>query len=191
MRLVVGITGCTGVDYGVRLLEVCGKREIETDLIISPAAEKILKLESDAERCDLEEMATRSYDYDNLGAPISSGSVETDGMVIVPCSMKSIGAMANGVSDNLITRTADVTLKEERKLVLVPRETPLNRIHLDNLAKLSRSGGTVLPAAPGFYHSPEGINDLIDFIVGKILERFNIDHQLYQSWSGFREDEQS
>lgn len=187
MRLIVGITGCSGVTYGTRFLKACQELEIETDLVLSPAAEKILNLEQNEELEDIRQKSTNYYGYNELGAPIASGSVKTDGMVIVPCSMKTLGSLASGIADNLITRSADVTLKEDRKLILVPRETPINYIHLKNMTTLSQAGANILPAAPGFYHDPQSIEDLIDFIVGRILDQFNIDHQLYPSWSGIEE----
>ena len=187
MHLVVAITGSSGVIYGARLLEVCKKLGIETELIISKAAETLLELELGKGAEDLKKLATRTYSPDDLTAPLSSGSYGVDGMVIVPCSMKTLGAIASGVTADLITRAADVTLKQNRPLVLVPRETPMNLVHLENMAKLRRAGVTILPAAPAFYHKPKEIIDLVDFIVGRILEIFNIEHQLYRRWRGQEE----
>ncbi len=184
VRLVVAITGSSGVVYGVRLLEVCRDLGIDTELIISKSAETILRLELEKKADELEKLASRVYSPDDLTAPIASGSYKTDGMIIAPCSMKTLGAIASGVSDNLITRAADVTLKQERRLVLVPRETPLNLIHLENMAKLKRAGATILPASPAFYIKPREISDLVDFIVGRILEMFGTEHELYSSWEG-------
>jgi 4-hydroxy-3-polyprenylbenzoate decarboxylase len=186
MRLVIALTGCSGVAYGVRLLEVCRRLGIETDLIVSPAAERILKFELNKDLKDLRKLVTRIHARDNLAAPLASGSVRTDGMVIIPCSMKTLGAIASGATDNLITRAADVTLKENRPLVLVPRETPLNLIHLENMAKLRQAGATILPAMPAFYHKPERIEDLVNFIIGKVLDVFKIEHELYRRWRGYR-----
>jgi 4-hydroxy-3-polyprenylbenzoate decarboxylase len=184
MRLVIGITGCSGVVYGVRLLEVCKQMGIETDLIVSRAAEQILEFELGKNISDLQRLAARSYSPEDLEAPLASGSTRTDGMVIAPCSMKTLGAIASGVAADLIARAADVTLKEGRPLVLVPRETPLNLIHLENMAKLKRAGVTILPAMPAFYAKPEKISDLIDFIVGRVLDVLGIEHQLYRRWQG-------
>lgn len=184
MRLVIGITGSSGIIYGLKLLEACEELNISTDLIISPSAEKIIDFEIDKTVEDLKELATRSYEYEDVGAPISSGSVKTDGMIIAPCTMKTLGSLANGVTDNLIIRSADVTLKEDRKLVLVPRETPVHDIHLENMTKLSRAGATILPASPGFYHQPGSIEELVNFVVGKTLDQFEINHELYRSWDG-------
>jgi len=185
MRLVIAITGCSGVIYGVRLLEVCRQLGIETDLIISQAAERILEHELGKSAEDLRKLATRGYSSTDLTAPLASGSVLTDGMVIAPCSMKTLGAIASGYAADLITRAADVTLKQNRPLVLVPRETPLNLIHLENMTRLKRAGAIVLPAAPGFYHKPRDIAGLVDFIVGKILDVLKVEHQLYQRWRGY------
>jgi len=183
--LVVAITGCSGVIYGVRLLEVCRQLGIETDLIVSQAAERILEHELDKSVEDLRKLATRGYSSTDLTAPLASGSVLTDGMVIAPSSMKTLGAIASGYAADLITRAADVTLKQNRPLVLVPRETPLNLIHLENMAKLRRAGATILPAMPAFYHKPRDVAGLIDFIVGKILDVLKVEHQLYQRWRGY------
>ncbi len=187
MHLVVAITGSSGVVYGMRLLEVCKQTGIKTDLIISQAAETILKLELGKTVDELRKLATQSYSPDDLAAPPASGSYPVDGMTIVPCSMKTLGAIASGVSADLIARAADVMLKEGRPLVLVPRETPLNLIHLENMAKLRRAGATILPAMPAFYHKPKAIPDLVDFIVGRILDVFGVEHQLYQRWQGYQE----
>ena len=184
MHLIIAITGCSGVIYGVRLLEACRKLGIETDLIVSQAAEKLLELELGKPIEDVRKLAKRNYSQDDLEAPLASGSVKTDGMVIAPCSMKTLGAIASGVADNLITRAADVTLKEGRPLVLVPRETPLNLIHLENMVRLKRAGATILPAMPGFYHKPKEISELIDFIVGRILDVLGVEHKLYRRWQG-------
>ena len=184
MHLIVAITGSSGVIYGARLLEACRKLGIETDLIISNAAEILLELELGRKAEELQKLATRSYAPDDLTAPIASGSYRVDGMVIAPCSMKTLGAIASGVASDLISRAADVTLKQGRPLVLVPRETPLNLIHLENMVKLKRAGATIIPAAPAFYHKPEKISDLIDFIVGRILETFGVEHGLYRRWEG-------
>lgn len=184
MHLVVAITGSSGVIYGVRLLEVCQKLGIETDLIVSNAAEILLEMELGKKTGELQKLATRSYSPDDLTAPIASGSYRVDGMVIAPCSMKTLGAIASGVAADLISRAADVTLKQNRPLVLVPRETPLNLVHLENMAKLKRAGATILPPSPAFYHKPVKVSDLIDFIVGRVLEMFGVEHKLYRRWEG-------
>ncbi|MFQ6129409.1 MAG: UbiX family flavin prenyltransferase [Candidatus Hadarchaeaceae archaeon] len=187
MHLIVAITGSSGAVYGMRLLEVCKQAKIETDLIVSRAAETILKLELDKTVDELRGLATRSYSPDDLAAPPASGSYPVDGMTIVPCSMKTLGAIASGVANDLIARAADVMLKQERPLVVVPRETPLNLIHLENMTKLRRAGATILPAMPAFYHKPKAIPDLVNFIVGRILDVLGVEHQLYQRWRGYQE----
>lgn len=187
MHLIVAITGSSGAVYGVRLLEICRQLGIEVDLIVSKAAKIIVKLELEKSVEELRELATRSYSSEDLAAPSASGSYHTDGMVIVPCSMKTLGAIASGVTADLISRAADVTLKQNRALVLVPRETPLNLIHLENMAKLRHAGAVILPACPAFYHKPKNIPDLVDFIVGRILDVLGVEHQLYQRWQGYKE----
>lgn len=182
MRLVVAITGASGAPYSLRLLEACKKLGIETELIVSKNAATLLKLELGKGPKDMQKLATFSHQPDDLAAPPSSGSYPTDGMVVIPCSMKTLGEIANGISHDLITRAADVTLKQNRKLVLVPRETPLNLIHLENMAKLKRAGAVILPASPAFYTRPRKISDLVDFIVGRVLEMFGVDHDLYPRW---------
>ncbi len=186
MHLVIAITGSSGVVYGARLIGACKELNIETDLVVSRAAETILKFELGKSVEELWGLATRGYSPDDLAAPPASGSYLVDGMVIVPCSMKTLGAIASGVTADLISRAADVTLKQNRPLVLAPRETPLNLIHLENMAKLRRAGATILPAAPAFYHKPKAIPDLVDFIVGRILDVLGVEHQLYQRWQGYQ-----
>lgn len=157
---------------------------METHLIISRAAEKVIKQELGMDKKDLARLATRVYDGDDLGAPIMSGSFKTDGMVIIPCSMKTLAGIVSGYSDSLILRAADVTLKEGRKLVVVPREAPLSVVHLRNMLKVAKLGVTVIPAMPAFYHKPKRIDDLVDFVVGKVLDYLGIEHQLFKRWTG-------
>ena len=182
-RLVVAITGASGVTYGARFLEVCRKLKIETDLVISKTAELLLDLELGKKRGELEKQATSSYSPDDLQAPIASGSQVRDAMVIIPCSMGTLGKVASGITDNLITRAADVTLKQRKPLVLVPRETPFNAIHLENMLKLHRAGAVILPASPAFYHKPQQIQSLVDYVVGRVLEVLGIEHHLYSRWA--------
>jgi len=182
-RLVVAITGASGVIYGARFLEVCRELKIETDLVISKTAELLLDLELGKKRGELEKQATSSYSPDDLQAPIASGSQVRDAMVIIPCSMGTLGKIASGITDNLIARAADVVLKQRRPLVMVPRETPLNAIHLENMLKLQRAGAVILPASPAFYHRPRDIKSLADYVVGRVLEILQINHQLYPRWS--------
>jgi flavin prenyltransferase len=180
MRLIVAITGASGVIYGKRLLEELKKRDIEVHLIVSDAAVKVVASELGA--VDWAALATYAYKPNDLTAPIASGSFKVDAMVIVPTSMKTIGALTSGYCDDLISRAADVQLKEGRRLIVVPRETPLHFIHLRNMARLSRMGVTIVPAMPGFYHGPKTVGDMVDFMVGKILDQLGIEHNLYRRW---------
>lgn len=184
MRLVVAITGASGVVYGKRLLEVLHNKKVETHLIVSKAAEKVIEHELELSKECIEKLAVHSYDVDGLSAPMVSGSYRTDAMIIIPCSMKTLAGIANGYSDNLILRTADVMMKEKRKLILVPRETPLNVIHLRNMLELAKQGVIIVPAMPAYYHRPNNINDLVDYVVGKVLDCLEIDHELFKRWQG-------
>lgn len=182
MRIVIGITGATGTIYGIRLLEVLKQLDIETHLIISDWAMENLKLETDYTAADVKKLAFKSYSNQDLGAAISSGSFPTDGMVVVPCSMKTVAAIAQGNSDSLIQRAADVTIKEQRKLILVPRETPLSSIHLENMLSLSRIGVIMMPPMPAFYNKPKNIRDIVDHQVARILDHLKINHNLGRRW---------
>jgi flavin prenyltransferase len=184
LRLVVAITGASGVVYGIRMLEVLQKLKVETHLIMSEWGAKNIKIETGKTVDYVRSLATRCYEDDNMAAPLSSGSFKTDGMAIVPCSMKTLASIANAFDDSLVSRAAGVCIKEQRKLVLVPRETPLSKIHLDNMSKLADAGAVILPAMPGFYHRPKTMDDLIDHVVGKVLDQFNIDHGLFKRWGG-------
>lgn len=168
--------------YGIKALEVLVKTKIETHLIISEWGERNVQIETDRSVESVKSLATRYYNNDNMSAPISSGSFRTDGMVIVPCSMKTLSSIANGYDDNLVSRAAAVCIKESRRLVIVPRETPLSKIHLQNMTRLADIGVIVLPAMPGFYHRPKSIDDIITHIVGKILDQFGIEHHLFKRW---------
>lgn len=182
MRLVVAITGASGIVYGKRLLEVLKKGKIETHLIISQTAKKLIEYELETKPETVEKLATHVYGNEDLFAPIASGSFKFDAMIIAPCSMKTLAGIACGYSDNLILRAAEVCLKEKRKLILVPRETPLSPIHLSNMLKLSRLGALIVPAMPAYYHKPRNIDDIVDFIVGKILDQLGIEHKLFRRW---------
>jgi len=186
LRLVVAITGASGVLYGKRLLEVLKERKVETHLIISKAAEKVIEHELEMKREHMERLATHVYNVDDLTAPLMSGSFKTDGMVIIPCSMKTLAGITHGFADNLILRAADVALKEKRRLVVVPRETPLNVVHLRNMMEAARLGVFMVPAMPAFYHKPRKIDDLVDFVVGRVLDCLGVEHKLFKRWSGMR-----
>jgi 4-hydroxy-3-polyprenylbenzoate decarboxylase len=180
----VAITGASGVIYGIRMLEVLKKLKVETHLIMSEWGAKNVKIETDKTADYVRSLATKCYEDGNMAAPMSSGSFKTDGMTVVPCSMKTLASIANAFDDSLVSRAAGVCIKEQRKLVLVPRETPLSKIHLDNMSKLAGAGAVILPAMPGFYHRPKTMDDLIDHVVGKVLDQFNIDHGLFKRWGG-------
>jgi 4-hydroxy-3-polyprenylbenzoate decarboxylase len=180
MRLIVAITGASGIIYGKRFLEELKKREFEVYLVVSDAAVKVAEAELGDVNWSL--LATYVYQPDELTAPIASGSFPVDAMVIVPATMKTIGALATGYCDDLISRAADVQLKEGRGLMIVPRETPIHAIHLENMAKLNRMGVTILPAMPAFYHRPETVDDLVNFIVGKMLDQLGVEHDLFRRW---------
>jgi len=185
MKVVVGITGASGAVYALNLLKVLSRKNVETCVIISRAAEKIIAHELGLSRSDLFKLASKHYEVDDLAAPISSGSQRFDAVVVVPCSMGSLAAIAQGYSNNLLLRVVDVALKERRKVVLVPRETPLNTIHLRNMLWLSKLGVIIVPACPGFYHKPKGIEDLVNFIVQKIAMHIGLQEELYEPWKGF------
>ncbi|MEW6275199.1 MAG: UbiX family flavin prenyltransferase [Bacillota bacterium] len=184
MRIIIGITGASGAIYGIRLLEVLRRQEIETHLIITDSAKKTISVETDYLIEQVEAIADFVYDNHDLGAPLASGSFPTDGMIIAPCSIKTVSALAHSYNDNLLVRAADVTLKEKRKIVVVPRETPLHLGHLRLLAALAELGAVIVPPVPAFYHLPKSIDDLINHTVGKILDQFGIKHQLFRRWNG-------
>ena len=183
MEILLAISGASGVVYGKKLLEFLSKQEdIEVDLIISNAARELIQDELDIDVNELGGLARHEFDPDELESPPASGSVIYDAMAIVPCSMSSLSKISAGISDNLITRSAVVFIKEGRKLLLVPRETPLTTTWLENMSKLSREGAVILPAMPGFYTDPKSIDDIVDFIVGKILDNLRIENSLYERW---------
>lgn len=181
-KIVIGITGSSGVIYGIRLLQVLKKFSIETHLVLSKWAEKNIEIETEENIEEIQKNASFIYQENDMAASISSGSFKTDGMVIIPCSMKTLSSIANGYDDNLISRAAAVTIKENRKLVIVPRETPLSKIHISNMLKLSEIGVIILPAMPGFYHKPKTIDDLILHIIGKTLDQFGINNEMFARW---------
>jgi flavin prenyltransferase len=180
--IIVAITGASGVIYGVRLLKVLSEIGEDTTLLVTEPAEFILEHEVDITERELYRLVDRNYDAKDLTTDINSGSCLFESMVIVPCTMKTASAIANGYASNAITRAADVALKEKRNLVLVPRETPLRPVHLENLLKIANEGGTILPAMPAFYHQPGKIEDMVDFVVGKILDSLKIENHLFNRW---------
>ncbi len=183
-KLVIGITGASGVLFGIRLLETCWRLKVETHLVLSEWGEKNIEIETDYSLGYLKQLCNYNHDINDLAAPISSGSFKHNGMVVLPCSIKTLGALANGYTANLIIRAADVTLKEGRNLLLAPRETPFHSIHLENMLKLSRMGAVIFPPVPSMYNRPENINDLINHTVGRILDRMGISNELYSQWDG-------
>ena len=182
MKLVVGITGSTGVIYGVRLLEILKEKNIKTHLIITEWAKKCLTMETDFKSDYVKSLATTVSDETNMAASISSGTHKIDGMIVIPCSMKTLSSIANGYDETLVARAAGVTLKESRKLILVIRETPLTAINLENMLKLARLGVVILPPVPGFYTKPKTIDEVVNHTVGKCLDQFNIEHDLFKRW---------
>jgi 4-hydroxy-3-polyprenylbenzoate decarboxylase len=181
-RIVVGISGASGIIYGVRVLKTLSELGIETHLVMTQAAAKNLMIETSYRINELESMASHVYDVEDIGASIASGSFRVDGMVIAPCSIKTLSAIANSYSHNLLVRAADVMLKERRRLVLLVRETPLHEGHLELMSKVTRMGGIIMPPVPAFYHLPKTIEDLINQTVGKVLDLFQIDHHLFERW---------
>ena len=182
MRLVIGVTGASGAIFAKRLLEVLKAKSVEVDLIITLPAEYIIKNELGLTSAELENLATACWNISDIAADVASGSQLRDGLVILPCTMDAVAKMAHGISDNLLLRCFDVMLKENRKIIVVPRETPLHETHLENLLRLKRLGVTILPPMTTFYHKPTSILDLVDFIIAKILDQFNIPHTLIERW---------
>jgi 4-hydroxy-3-polyprenylbenzoate decarboxylase len=197
---VVGISGGSGAPYALRLLDVLLQADHQVKVVVSTAGEKVLELENGvrlhgalvdkqeqlrrALAVDKAEIGLELYDHKDLAAPISSGSFPSAGMVIVPCSMGTMGRIAHGISSDLMSRAADVTLKERRKLIVVPRETPLSEIHIRNMLKVTRAGGVVLPAMPAFYHQPKTIGDMIDMVVSRILDHLGVENHIFSRWKG-------
>jgi 4-hydroxy-3-polyprenylbenzoate decarboxylase len=183
-RLIVGITGATGTIFGVRLLQMLHGSGIETHLVMSKWGARTLLHETEYNVEQVQRLATQSYPVGDQGAPISSGSFLTLGMVIAPCSMGTLGSIANGLADNLIHRAADVILKERRKLVLVVRESPMHEIHLENMLKLSRMGVVILPPVPAFYNHPQSLDDMVNHVTMRILDQFDIHLDVMNRWDG-------
>ncbi|WP_297212985.1 MULTISPECIES: UbiX family flavin prenyltransferase [Thermodesulfovibrio] len=189
-KYVVAITGASGIVYGMTLMIFLAKA-YNVDLIISESAFSVMSHELSPELKDIESVKLKTKDLDvrvyserDFYAPIASGSNKIDGMFIVPCSMKTLSAIASGFADNLITRAADVMIKEGRKLIVSPREMPFSSIHLENMLKLSRLGVVIAPPVPAFYHNPQGLEDMINFVVGKLLDLMGIENDLYRRWNG-------
>lgn len=181
-KIIVGITGATGAIYGIRLLEALREYGIESHLIISDWAKKTIQLETDYSIEEVNHLASFTYNSTNQAALISSGSFVTDGMIIAPCSMKSLASISYGLADNLISRAADVVLKEQRKLLLIPREAPLHTIHLENMLRLSKMGVSIVPPMPAFYNHPKTIDDIVNHTVARTLDQFGIDNNFTKRW---------
>jgi 4-hydroxy-3-polyprenylbenzoate decarboxylase len=181
-RLIVGISGATGAIYGIRLLEVLAKSNVDTHLVITEAAQNTILMETDWKVEKVKSLAKVTYDIQDIGANLASGSFESEGMVVIPCSIKSLSAITNSFNVNLLIRAADVAIKEKRRLVLVVRETPLHKGHLTLMMNLADMGVIILPPIPAFYHHPKTIDDLVNHTVGKVLDLFGIDHHLFERW---------
>ncbi|ADU30130.1 UbiX family flavin prenyltransferase [Evansella cellulosilytica] len=187
----VGITGASGAIYGVRLVKALLKQKHDVHLLMTEAAWQVFYYElqvniEDRKKCLNEVFGVSEHLYfhtqQDFSAPIASGSAKNDGMIIIPCSMGTLAKIAHGISGNLLERTADVMLKERRKLIVVPRETPLHSVHLENMKRISDQGGQIVPAMPGFYHNPTSMDDLINFVVGKVLDQLEVEHDLFERW---------
>jgi len=183
-KLIVGITGATGAIFGIRLLEALKGTEVETHLVISKWALQTIEHETTYTAKQVRELATVAYEQGNMGAAVSSGSFVTDGMVVMPCSVRSLAAIAHGVGEHLVHRAADVVLKERRRLVLVVREMPLSEVHLENMLKLSRMGVTIMPPMPAFYNHPQSLEDMVDHVVARVLDQFQISADFARRWNG-------
>ena len=187
-KLIVAMTGATGVIYGVRLLQALRELpNVESHLLVSEAGVLNLHQELALNRKDVEILADVVHNVRDVGASIASGSFQSDGMIVAPCSMRTLAAVAHGLSDNLITRAADVVLKERRRLVLMVRETPFNLAHLRNMTAVTEMGGIIFPPLPGFYHKPQSIQEMVDHTVGRVLDLFSLPHHLTPRWNGLKE----
>jgi 4-hydroxy-3-polyprenylbenzoate decarboxylase len=184
MRVVVGITGASGIRYGVTLVDLLDQTDVESHVILSRNARHVMAVETDLMVEDVETTADVMHNPSNIGASVASGSFDFDGMFVCPCSMKTLGYIANGIAEGLIPRVADVCLKEGRNLVLVPRESPLAHTHVENLEAASRAGAIIAPAAPGFYTNPASIDELVETFAAKLLDRVGVDTEAMTYWSG-------
>src|SRR3989442_1943160 len=182
MRLVVGLTGSSGMLYGVRMLEVLKRYKVAVHRIITEWGKKCLTLETDYDFKYVRSLVSHYSDDSNMAASVSSGTHKTDGMIIIPCSMKTLSSIANGYEETLVARAAGVTIKESRKLVIVPREKPLTSIHLENMVKLARIWVVILPAIPGIYNKTQKMDDIVNHVIGKCLDQFGIEHNLFKRW---------
>jgi 4-hydroxy-3-polyprenylbenzoate decarboxylase len=185
MRLVVGITGASGAIFGIRTLEALRALGVETHLVVSQWARSTIAHETSVPIAQVEALATVVYHHENQAAAISSGSFKTDGMIVAPCSMKTLAAVRTGFGDSLITRAADVALKERRKLVLLARESPFSEVHLDNMLALARMGVVIFPPIPAFYNKPATVDDIVNHVVGRLLDQFGLDMPGVKRWIGF------
>ncbi len=184
-KIAVAITGSTGAIYGYRLLLACKEqKDVETHVVVSSSASTILKMEADVGMEEIRKISDFVYDEYDFTSPIASGSYQTDGMVIVPCSMKTLSSVATGFEQNLVTRAAMVTLKERRPLILLARETPLNLIHLRNMTQITEAGGTIFPPLPPLYFNIKDINEMVDLTVGRVLNMLGIKTRLLKEWKG-------
>jgi len=183
LPLVVAITGATGVIYGVELMRVLQKLEVPTHLILSDSAVRNIHIETEYSAEEIRGMAQEVYNHKNIGASVASGSFRTRGMIVAPCTIKTLSAIANSYNENLVVRAADVMLKERRPLVLMVRETPLHKGHLDLMSRVADVGGIILPPMPSFYHGPKSIMDLIHQSIGKALDQVGVEHQLFRRWT--------
>jgi 4-hydroxy-3-polyprenylbenzoate decarboxylase len=181
-RMIVGVTGATGIIYGIRLLLALREAAVESHLVVTKAGDQTRSYETDLSARQLRDLADVNYGVGDIAAAIASGSFRTLGMIVAPCSMRTLGEIASGACSNLLTRAGDVTLKERRKLVLMVRETPLSSIHLDNMVRVTQAGGIIFPPVPAFYTRPKTIEDIVDHTVGRVLDLFDIDIGLVARW---------
>lgn len=181
-RLIIGISGASGIVYGIRLLELLKPTDIETHLIVSKSAHQVRHHESTITADELIALADKHYSFKDIGCAVASGSYKTLGMIVAPCSMHTLAEIAHGFSGNALTRAADVMLKERRRLVLLPRETPLTEAHLENMLKVTKMGGIIAPPVPAFYQQPTSIDDLINHTIGRVLDLFDIDLGMVRRW---------
>ena len=187
-KIIVALTGATGAILGIKALTALRRLNVETHLIMSKWAESTIKYETDYTPQNVRALADFSYSNHNMAAPIASGSYRCDGMIVIPCSMKSLAAINVGYCDDLISRAADVVLKERRRLVLVARECPLSGIHLQNMLSLTQNGAIIFPPVPAFYNRPASLDDMVDHTVGRILDLFDLDTGDFERWDGFQKD---